>query len=186
MIAAAILQVADWLRDPATGLNALLASVPKDVAQPVPPQVTVVDAVSQSWVLRGRLDRKRLESGPLVVVTSLGITPSDALSEDAAGGIEVPVAIRYAASADGESDQLATVGLAARQTLRAAHRVIAAKFDDAVQVPYTRMGVRLSAPNGPGGTMTYSDLFEESQDAIVAGALLVTLTAHDPWSLGID
>lgn len=65
--------VADWLASPTSGVNAMLAALDLDGADPVPPTVTVYDATNNLEVAFGRIPATR----PCVTVSMYRVSDID-------------------------------------------------------------------------------------------------------------
>lgn len=179
MIVAAVRQVADWLVDASTGVNAQLASVPGDDADAKPPLVTVWDATRFEWVARGNVLRDKTGAGPLLLVRGPDQAELPTWAGDEAGGwasVDVRVAYVRRPTVDQPSDYVLRD---AYQTLRAAVRALQAPFQD-MSATNERMAVEFARP-----TIVFDAQQEEmSGKETILASLLVTLPAFDQWSLG--
>jgi hypothetical protein len=178
MIAEAVALLAEWLADGTTGVNALLASVPKDVGWATPPAVTIKSEISDSWVTREVID-ENLITGPMLILN--GIVPEQgglAAIHPAKARTPKPEAVVLVRFAVRTTDTKAGA-LQARLTLRAAKRSIAVQFPS-LQTTATRNQVTLDPPE-----LRDFPLVESVEHRLVIGGFLVTFPADDPWSYGI-
>jgi hypothetical protein len=183
MIVAAIRQTADWLADGTTGVNALLAAVPKDVTDTAPPTVTIYDETRDAWVARGAVPRAKTGNGPLLLLRG----PDEAElpifgTQGDAGAVPVEVRVLYlrralAATVDSD-DAVRDV----YQTFRAIARSLALQYDTQEAAPARNSvdlyrptlrvlrGLAPLDPNKPDGEL-------------ITGALAITFPAVDPWAM---
>lgn len=179
MIVAAVRQTADWLGDATHGVNALLASVPGDVGDTAPPNVTIYDATRQDWVARGVIPRGDTGNVPLLLVRG----PDEAeiplwAGTDGGGWGDVEVRIAYVRrpGVTRASDDVLTQ---AYQTLRAAARSLQAQFQT-MQAGPTRQGVLFERPR----LRFLADQETLAGNETILASLAVTFGAFDPWVLG--
>lgn len=173
MIVDVLRQVADWLSDGLSGVNTLLGALPDDVGDTVPPNVTVVDVTRNEWIARGVVHRDKIGAGPLLIV-SLGAVTDVPLRTDAADA-SVPVVVQYVAR-KATTDELVTECL---QTLRAAARVLAARFSPVVGA-LTRNETDLAPPDVARLTIEFTEL---EGDELIVGRLELSIPATDAWGL---
>lgn len=178
-VVAAVRQLADWLVVASTGVNAQLASVPKDPTDPTPAPVTVYDSTRFAWVARGTVPRDKTGSGPLLLVTG----PEEAevpiwagAPNGAWGDIECLISYVQRPLVTVDTDFSLTDAL---QTLRAAARAIQAQFQTMQEGP-ERMGATLERPRV---RLILSNEKLEGNEVIVA-MLAVTFSVADPWVAG--
>lgn len=176
MIIDVLRQVADWLADPTTGVNAQLLLVPQDPSEGAVPPVTIRDETRAGWVGRGVVPRERVAGGPLLLVR-LGQEGAD-VPLAGAGAFprqSVPVDIWYLA-ARVETDLVVTHAV---QTLRAVQRVLALEFTD-VMGARTRNRTDLEAPVLGRVELVLEPLAGDEQ---VVARLTFAVPAVDPWGL---
>lgn len=173
MIVDLIRQVADWLADPSTGVNAQLASLPDDVGDATPPAVTVVDSTRDAWVARGVVPREKVGAGPVLMVMLDGSAPVPLSTQN--GHATPTIAVRYVAR-KAATDELLTEAL---QTLRAAGRVLALRFTS-VMGSITRNRTDLEPPLE---ATLVPELEELEGDELVAYRLTIPIPATDAWGL---
>jgi hypothetical protein len=178
MRAEAILYVAERLADAVEGVNALLASVPKEAGWATPPNVTVVDAVTYPWVSRGILDRTKMKAGPWLLVGANSDIAGSARPEDAVRPL-IDVVVRYACAG---TDAVTLKDLTRFEsiTLRAALRSVLAPWN-ATDAPenVSRNLVELEAP-----VWRWVDPQEASTDDVLSSALVLSFGVIDPWAIG--
>ncbi len=178
MIVAAVRQVADWLVDATTGVNALLPSIPHDPSEVDPPAVTVWDATRFSWVASGNVPRDRTGALPLLLVRGPDEQEISAWLGDENGGVTpltVLVAYVRRPQLSADTDYVLTH---AYQTLRAAVRALQAQYQSADV--RTRVGVELGRP-------TYRLVAAQEKlagEEHILASLEVTFPAADPWVAG--
>lgn len=179
MIVAAVRELADWLSAAPAGVNAQLATVPRDVGDPVPPSVTVHDETRESWVARGVVPRGSLGNGPLLIIRGPDDLQLPLWTDQGSGGftpLELRVGyVRRAAQASVDTDDALRD---CYQTLRAAARVIALKYQTPL-TGVTRTQVTLDRP-----TVQLLRAVEalEGEELILA-QLAVSFPAVDPWAM---
>lgn len=183
MIVPAVRLTADALAHLTTGVNALLAAVPRDVGDAAPGDVTVYDETRDAWVARGTVPRTKTGNGALLLVRGPDDLDLPLFGSQGDGGwtpCEVRVLhIRRALAASVESDDAVRDMY---QVFRACARVIALLFDSQSDLlvrnsvhlnrPSLRMlrGVAPLDPNKPDGEL-------------ITGALAITYPAVDPWAM---
>lgn len=87
--------VADWLEDGTNGVNALLASVPRDGGDPLPTSVTIYDETRDNRPARGRVPDGATDL-PAVTVALRGVTVmAEQVTDD--GYCSAEVVVQYAA-----------------------------------------------------------------------------------------
>lgn len=173
MIVDLVRQVADWLADPSTGVNVQLASLPDDVGDTTPPNVTVADETRDAWVARGVVPREKIGAGPILIVTSDKTSRIPLSTKN--GRAENTVVVRYVAR-KAATDELLNDAL---QTLRAVGRVLALKFTS-VMGSLTRNRTDLEPPEDARLIAEFEEL---EGDEIIAYRLEVTIPATDAWGL---
>lgn len=174
MIVDAIAQVAAWLADPTTGVNAINGSVPGEASTAIP-DVTWYDANTTAWAARGVLERDQMTTAWIGVVSRFGDMEMGALAETHRAAPEVPVLVRFAARETVSS----TIVRQGEQLVRCARRAIAVHFNDATFADLTRNGVCFDAPR-----FRVLDIWQQPGDDAVVGALMVYLPTLDNWALG--
>lgn len=175
MIAAAVRQVADWLGDATTGVNALLATVPKDVADAVPANVTIYDETREPWVARGTVPRTKTGTGPLLLVRGPDAVELPVFSGYTPCEVQV-LYVRRAPAATVESDDAVRD---VYQTMRAIARSIALQYDTQEANP-TRMSVGLDRPTLEFRRQT-APLAPDGE--LITGVMSLTFPAIDPWAM---
>lgn len=167
-------QVKTWLDDATKGVNALLASVPQDGGAPSLPAVTTFEASSTDWVMRGRIDRAKVGSGPVLIVQPADgdeATLQETGSEIPAHGM-LSVVVRYATRKTGTASGY----VQAWQTLRAAARSIHLQ---AARQTVTRNNVTI----GPLLGMTYTTALDEEGDDMIVDSLTVVVGVVDAFAV---
>lgn len=182
MIAAAVRQVADWLGDATTGVNALRASVPGDSGEAAPAAVTIYDETREPWVARGTVPREKTGTGPLLLVRGPDEAGVPIFGSQGGGYAECEVLVCYVRRAPAAGSTAVESDDAVRdvyQTVRIIARSIALQYDTQEANP-SRMSVgldrptlrflRQSAPLAPDGEL-------------ITGMLAITFPAVDPWAM---
>lgn len=166
--------VADWLADATNGVNALLARVPRDAGDPVPPAVTIYDETRHGWVTRAtvpRFDGSGIALPGLMVLAhqQTELQPED--PTDADRWLRPQLLIRYV-DREVASEQGAA---AASYTYRAVVGALDRLADNAHAAARTRNGIELA------GRLQCHYVAQSSPlgDAVVTGALLVQYDARD-------
>lgn len=186
MKVAAIRQTADWLAHVVTGVNALLATVPRDVGEAAPPNVTVYDETRDDWVARGTVPRKKTGNGPLLLVRGPEEVQLPIFGTQEAGGytpIDVLVLyIRRAAAAGASAVESDAAVRDVYQTSRAIARSIALQYTTQQANP-SRMSVGLDRPTlrflRQGGPLDP----QQPDGELITGIVSITYPAVDPWAM---
>jgi hypothetical protein len=178
VIVAAVRQVADWLVNGSSGVNAQLATVPGDSADVIPPLVTIWDATRFEWVAQGRVLRDLTGSGPLLLVRGPTELEIPLFAGQQGGGwapVDVIVAYVHRPTVEEPSEYVLRD---AYQTLRAAARAIALQFPT-MQASQERARVAFERP-----TVRFSAEQEQLDGEVLLASLTITLPAFDEWALG--
>ncbi|MDB4906366.1 MAG: hypothetical protein JWO05_1150 [Gemmatimonadetes bacterium] len=178
----------EWLSDPATGINAQLAAVPRDGGEPAPAAVQFFHELAQPWVARGAIHRDALVSGPALILrhtqTEHGFTAAVFGERLNADPTLVPFSLLYASLRVQDPDAPADSAVQvrdARQVMRAAFRIIALRFPSP-QTAYVRNSCVVTlSDNAPVFDAKYID----AGDSQVLDSLHVELKVLDRWALAI-
>lgn len=167
--------VADWLGHATYGVNAKIDLVPRDGADPAPPDlVTITDETRSFTIAAGRLP-KAPAAYPLLAVTVKSINYDDPTQPNALGDARATVTIRYA---ERQADQ--DLGLQnASYTLRAVVMSLRELAKDDHVASRTRDSVRVYAVE----RLEQVPLVQGVDDAWITGAVEVTYWVRDilPW-----
>lgn len=166
--------VANWLEDGTNGVNALLASVPRDGGDPLPTSVLVYDETRDNRPARGRLPEADTDLPALVIgmrtltfmqeiVTDDGYLSAELVLQYAAKNVDA-----YKAKRDGY-----TVLRAASWSLRRLRR------SDVSVAGRTRNQVTLLTMD----PVRFEPWFERVDDTLIVGTLAVPVTARDHFSI---
>lgn len=163
--------LADWLRDTTYGVNAILAGVPRDVGDALPPSVTVCDEVRDAWCARKQIaEEKVLAGAPVVGVFQNGDStyPFGRLQRGInGGGLLEGTAAFVILYMQRESDSAKAAGNT-RYTLRAVLQSLLLMFDPKSPAVRERNGASLVLPQ----KFQMSTLLEERGDVLVTGGVL--------------
>lgn len=172
--------IADELRDPTHGVNALLPTVPRDAADPQPPLLkNVYDETRTGWLARGELpeELRVVAENPFLVVTMLGdldVGGRSRPSEHAGGLVRATfrVTVQYvtheALTELGEQDGL--------YTGRAVRSVLQTLFGPSRAAARARNGVQMEVLQN----ITELNVFDSVEDKTVIGNIVVlTGTARE-------
>lgn len=181
--------VLEWLSDPVTGVNAQLAAVPRDPGEDPPPAVVIYNELDHPWVARNVISRdalKDMAGNPQPGLILRG-PPSDQPilaavlpQQQQANPVIIPLGLMYASRKPVAQTSAAQVR-DARQTMRAAFRVIARKFDG----PHTTY-VRNDCVVGlTSEGLALANKYVDAGDDEVLDSLLLPFTVLDRWALGI-
>lgn len=170
--------LADWLRDATYGVNAILATIPRDGGDALPPSVTICDEVRDAWCARKQIAEEKVLAGqPIVGVfqngdstypfarMQRGINGAGLLEGDAA------FVILYMQR---ESDSAKAAGYA-RYTLRAVLQSLLLMFDPKSPAVRERNGASLVTPL----KFSMSTLLEERGDVLVTGGVLAEFKVRE-------
>jgi hypothetical protein len=182
VIVAAVRQVAAWLADGTTGVNALLASVPKDVGDPTPPSVTIYDETTAGWVAGGTIPRGKTGNVPLLLVRGPDVQPIPIFPTQGENGY-APCQVLVAYVRRAPVNQLTPVERDdavrdALQTMRAVARSIALQYDTPEANP-RRTHVDLDRPS----RQLARSQEELAGDELILFTLSITFPALDTWSM---
>jgi len=163
--------LADWLEDATHGVNAKLATVPRDVGDAQPPAVTVYDETRDDRIARGRVADPE-DTLPAVYVTlrNAALLPESQVMDD--GFFNADLLIRYVTrqSDASRAKQEAFYTLrAAAWSVRRLHRL------DGSHASRTRNSVVLTRVL----TVSYEPTLEEVEDALLVGTLIVPCEWRD-------
>lgn len=186
MITPVVRQVADWLGDATTGVNALRTSVPMDNGETAPAAVTIYDETRDPWVARGSVPRTKTGPGPLLLVRGPDrlVIPIFG-DQEAAGYAECQALVLYVRRATAAGAAAVESDDAVRdiyQTMRIIARSIALRYATRAANP-TRMSVGLDRPTleflREGGPLTP----DATDGEMITGTLSITFPAIDPWAM---
>lgn len=172
-----------WWSDPAAGLNAELRTVPRDAEDAPPPDVSIFNEVEHPWVARGEADLDVLKAKRAWCIahydpeTQGFPAPVLPFQEPEAGAV-VHIAGTY--MVHGLSAPRALHD--ARQSMRAAHRVISKRWEEA-QDTVDQRDTTLFLP-----TVRYLPTFGQLQNqpnVWSLGTLVVSFPVLDRWALGL-
>lgn len=188
---AAVALVSTALRDPATGIAALLPQVPNR-PEGVPLLVpAVVDERDTAWVARGAVPSAReFADGPLLSVFSADELREDQESDASQPWLRIPVVVSYLTR---EAD--ARIALqTARTVLRAIVRSVRAPWYGAPfgplapgtvgMKPHVTVGGIAFRPLEPDDVQVQRS-FEPLGDAVIVQDVVLSLRALDPWAWGL-
>lgn len=193
-----IIDLLRWAKEVASdatnGVNAQLASVPRDAPEPAPGAVEIFTPLETEWVGRGTIPREQLVDGSgnprRLLVLMLHPDPegfqTHALPEfEENDPTIISLVAMYACrkiEKAGDTTTVASQVRDGRQILRALTRTYAKKFDSAHTV-YERNDCVISLPARPGFTLN-SQFMEVSAD-LVTDFLILPFRVLDRWALGV-
>jgi hypothetical protein len=183
MIDEVIRTYAAFLADPVTGVNALCATVPRDVAEAAPPAVTIVDETVAAWVAREMIPAEKLTTA-CTILLSHGVFANgdDARSslfiERSRPSPHVPLLFRIVR----KGIDTKAVLHQSRQILRCVKRAIAVHYDS----PTTSRTPALHQVNiDPPGELVEPGPYVQPDGDLVVLPLLIAIPALDTWALNI-
>jgi hypothetical protein len=183
MIDEVIRTYAAFLADPVTGVNALRASVPREVAEAAPPAVTIVDEKIVAWAARELIPAEKLTTD-CTLILSHGVfgNGDDARSslfiERSRPSPHVPLLLRIARKGVDTKSVLHQ----SRQILRCVKRAIAVHYDR----PATSRTPALHQVNiDPPGELVEPGPYVQPDGDLVVLPLLIAVPALDTWALNI-
>jgi hypothetical protein len=163
--------IADWLADDTYGVNAILATIPRDVGDALPPDVFVVDEVRTAWAARRLISAENVTAGhPAVIVgQSAELTYPTGRAQLTAQGARMleGTATYLIMYAQHESDS-AKAASNSRYTLRAILNSLILMHDPKSTATIERNGATLGLPR----SFKMSTLLEERSDSLVTGGVL--------------
>lgn len=160
--------VADWLQDATFGVNALLAGVPRDGGDPVPPALaSVIDETRDQVAAREQLPKSGF---PLLEVFAAGVEIPGDIGGPLLEG-DLSVGIRYAT----KQVNSATAVRDARYTMRAVRRSLMQLNRNENEAARTRNSILLIYCV----SLRQVPHFEKREDAWFVGGLVATYKARD-------
>ena len=178
MILEAVRIVADWLADSTNGVNALLASVPREADTAVPPAVTVFDSSRHGFVARGQIPES-IERLPALLVS-----PADQSMDQVSPAARpfpadttITLLVRYAT----QRQDTAQAERDASLTIRAIWRSIGMLMQSNATTEAARN--RNSVQLWTVSSMQAATLYQDNQDTVVTGGVLVTCRVRDLWAI---
>ena len=185
----AVCWIANVLRDPATGVNALVGQVPKLPAWPETPPVDVFDESSSLWVASSTVPQAILnelnhDKPGCLIVRRVQTGEGDVLP--AGNGFDaVACAVHYLASETADGLDRDDLGLLASQTLKCVRRALSIALPDFVQAQYpTVNGCEIGVPDANAFTTIYAQAPIEG--GLLLDGLIVRLAVWNGWALGVD
>jgi hypothetical protein len=185
----AVCWIADVLRHPTTGVNALAAEVPKLAAWPVTPPVDVFDEASSLWVAGDKvpqaiLQELKADQPGCLIVRRVQVAEGDVLP--AGNGFDaVACAVHYLARQTADGVDRDDLGILASQTLKCVRRALSKALPDFVQPQYpTVNGCEIGVPDQNAFTTIYAQAPIEG--GLLLDGLIVRLAVWNGWALGID
>ncbi len=170
--------LADWLRNSTYGVNAILAGIPRDGGDALPPSVTVCDEVRDAWCARKQIAEEKVLAGhPVVGVFQNGDAtyPFARMQRGANGaGLLEGDASYVVLYMQRESDSAKAAGNA-RYTLRAVMQSLLLMFDPKSNATRVRNGASLVVPT----KFAMSTLLEERGDVLVTGGVLADFKVRE-------
>jgi hypothetical protein len=178
MIDEVIRVYAGFLADPVTGVNALRASVPRDIGEAAPAAVVIVDETVAAWAARELIPEEKLTAACTIILSHGGEATSSLFIERSRPSPSVPLLVRLALKG---SDTKAVLHYA-RQILRCVKRAIAVQYDS----PTTSRTPAVHQVNiDPPGELVEPMPFVQPEGDVVVLPLLIHIPALDTWALGI-
>lgn len=172
MITDVVRLVADWLADPVDGVAALLASVPRDVGDPLPASPEIQDETRDNRPGRGRMPER--ETALVVTSRDASILGQNVVTDDGFARAELMIHISTSNGLPREAKRDAGYYLrAAAWSLRKLHR---APVDD----PRRARNQIVLLEIGPVTVLSWE---ESVQDTTITGALTCTVQARDYYDL---
>ena len=185
----AVCWIADVLRHPTTGVNALVGLVPKLPTWPETPAVDVFDEATSLWVASQTLpqsilnDAKQESTGGLIVRRAQA-TEGDVLP--AGNGFDAAVCmVHYFARPKADGVARDDLGIIASQTLKCVRRALSLALPEFVQSTYpTVNGCEIGVPDQ--NTFTAVHTQAPIEGGLLLDGLIVRLAVWNGWALGID
>lgn len=163
--------VADWLEAATNGVNARLASVPRDGGDAQPPDVAIYDETRDDRIGRGRVaDTEDTLPAVYVTLRSGTILPESQVMDD--GFFSADLLIRYATrqtdASRAKQEAFYTLRAAAWSIRRLQRSDVSLAARTRNQVVLTRIL-----------TVTYEPTLEEVSDALLVGTLIIPCEWRD-------
>lgn len=174
MITETVRMLATWLADDTYGVNALLPSVPRDTGITEPPAVKIKNSTESGATARGQIPDQASDLPALLV------TPADMPIDDVSPMVapwpadgSCVVLIRYvtrkAATAVAENHTSTTL----RAVKRSLRQLVLGNESARLLAEVQLVGIT---------AMQTATLYEENQDTVVTGGVLVTCRVRDTWA----
>jgi hypothetical protein len=169
--------IAEWLKDPAYGANAILATVPLDAGDVTRPYASVRDVMRDGWIARQEITPEKLAAGPVLGVFQSGeLTYQYGQSQfQLAGGKSIEGSGSWLLLDMQRESDSALAASQARYRLRAAFNSLILLGDPKSAAARERNGVEIVCAT----QYQMSTLREERGDALVTGGVLVTYTTRE-------
>lgn len=184
----AVCWIADVLRHPATGVNALVGEVPKLPDWPVTPPVDVFDEASSTWVASNTLpqailnDAQQLSTAGLIV-RRIQTAEGDVLP--AGNGFDaVTFMVHYFAKQTADGADRDDLAITAYQTLKCARRALSIALPEFVQSQYPTVN---GAEIGVADQNTFTAVVGQAaiEGGLLLDGLIVRLAVWNGWALGL-
>lgn len=177
--------IADVLTHPTTGVNSVVADVPRLSEWPSAGAVPVFDESRHHWIAGNTLPQAITKDVPFgLIVRRAQNSEGDVLP--AGNGFDtVTTAVHFFARTGAEDELRHDVAIIAEQTLIAARRCLSIAMPQNVQAIYpTLAGVEIGVADT--NVFTHVPLQAPIDGGLLLDALLVRVVAHNMWALGID
>jgi hypothetical protein len=160
--------IADWLADATYGVNALLASTPRDAGDAQPANVTIYDETRDSTAARGDVPT----SLPAVIVTTDRVDQLDGQVATTTRDGQVTVRVRYVISQAATATAIQDSSYVLRTVLRSLRKF----FDlNAAAAGRTRNSIYLESCLSLAGAPMWTPM----EDAVVTGGIIATIQLRD-------
>jgi hypothetical protein len=169
--------LAEWLKDPTYGANAILATVPHDVGDVPKPYAAVRDTIRDGWIARAEITPEKLASGPVLGVLQSGeaVYPFAQAQFQLEGGKSIQGSGSWLLLDMQRESDSAQAASQARYRLRAAFNSLILLEDPKSAAARERNGVEIVCAT----QFQMSTLKEERGEVLVTGGVLVTYTTRE-------
>lgn len=173
MMVELVQQVTEWLRDPTTGIAALLPTMPKPGGEVTPVAPTIYDETERDDVAGEFIPAELVAGGAVLLVTGESATSDGPEFVTAAS---CGVLIRYASRTGGRAGVLH-----ARRVMRAVHRSLLLAIPSEMSPPVVRSSVAITRPE----RIEEASILRAPDDQLVVAGVRVTFAVIDHWAIGL-
>lgn len=178
--------VAELLRDPATGLNAIAGTENRIEGWPAVPAVEVFDETSTLWLSASVIPKQVLQQDGAVgvVVARMGNSESDALPYTA-GYASMSVGVRTIARVKPGGTPRTDLAIISDQLMRNVERILQDSLKGYVAAQQQIIaGIEIAVPDSDN-LITHHPIRSEIEGGVVMDLAVINLSGHDMHALGI-
>lgn len=181
---AAVRWIADLLKDPETGVNAVASSIPKLDDWPDVPTLQVYDESRHGWIRGAAVPKAIYNETPYPLIVRRHMVAEGDVLPAGNGYDAVSTAIHFLAKDDVDASAAQTA-IIAEQALLVVRRILSLNIPDFVQTTYPSLAgaeFRQSETNAFSNHVSPAPL----EGGVTIDTLIVRLAVHHQWALGIN